>query len=284
MRKTKIIDIENDGMNLAVDKQYLYMRGNRSMYKYDLANMRMAAEKVVFKKDGKARGFSIFDNFVFLYDFLDLYILNKDDMKLIVSLRLGENLSSDVCGIMWFNSPKAYVKIRNGLIYILDISTNTFDKVQVIDSSFWSDCVAGNRLFVGTVNGELLEIDKDSLNVIRKIQLCKKNIYSIMHEGGLLYTTSQDQTIKVIDANSFETLCVAKKAVTGMVDIVGIYKDSLIVAGERNPLAFWHKKTLQFHKTIDFPQNRNSVIKGNDLFGCDRKIVYKIALDKLSLS
>ena len=278
MEKIKILDIENDGMTLAADKQYLYFRGNRSMYKYDLLNSHMAAENTVFKKDGKARGFSIFDNFVFLYDFLDLYILCKNDLKIKSSLRLGENLSSDICGIMWLDASNVYVKMRNGGIYVLDINTNKYDKVQVSNSSFWSDCTTENYLYVGTVNGELFEISMKTLEVIRKIQLCKKNIYGIVHEDGLLYTTSQDQTIKVVDTALFETVGIAKKAVTGMVNIAGVHKNNLIITGDRNPLSLWDKKTLQLYRTVDFPQNRSTIQNGNNLFGCDRKSIYKLTL------
>ena len=278
MEKIKILDLKNDGMNLVVHDEHLYIRCNRSIYKYNLTNMQLAAENTVFKKDGKARGFSIFNNFVFLFDFLDIYILNKDDLKLISSLRIGENLSSDICGIIWFDPPRAYIKIRNGWIYVLDIETNKLEKTQISDSSFWSDCITENELFVGTVNGELLDIDKKTLEASRRIQLCKKNIYSIVYENGLLYTTSQDQTIKVIDAASFKTICVAKKAVTGMVNIIGIYKDNIIVAGERNPLTFWDKNTLQKRGSADFPQNRSSVISGDVLYGGDDDGVYKVVL------
>ena len=279
MEKLKILDIENDGLlNMGIDEQYLYVRCNRFIYKYDLNNMSVVAQNEIFKKDGKARGFSVLHDFVFLWDFLDLYILNKDDLSIIDVLRLGENLSSDVCGVMYFDSPKAYVKIRNGWIYVLDINSKNIDKIQISDSSFWSDCVTETHLFVGTVNGELLEIDRFSLEVIRKIQLCKKNIYSIVHENGLLYTASQDGTIKVVDSKTFETIKIAQKAVVGMVEFVGIYNDELIIAGHRNPLAFWDKKTLQMCKTAEFPYNRSSVISNDTLFVCDSQSVYKVAL------
>ena len=265
-------------MNMAVNSQYLYMRCNRFMFRYDLDGTNIAAQNKIFKKDGKARGFSIFGDFIFLWDFLDLYILNKDNLEVIDVLRLGENLSSDVCGVMWFDAPKAYVKIRNGWIYVLDINTKNIDKIRGSDSSFWSDCVTEKHLFVGTVNGELLEIDKATLKVTRKIQLCKKNIYSIVHENGLLYTASQDGTIKSVKAETFETINVAKKAVVGMVEFVGIHNDNLIIAGHRNPLAFWDKKTLQLRESVDFPYNRSSVISNDTLFVCDSQSVYKVDL------
>ena len=274
MEKNKILDIENDGLNMVVEGHYLYIRCNRSMYKYDLNKMKFTEQNNIFKKDGKARGFTIFNDLVFLWDFLDIYILNKKNLEVISVLRLGENLSSDVCGVMWFDTPKAYVKIRNGWVYVLDIDTKHFDKVQLSDTSFWCNCITRNHLFAGTVNGELLEVNKATLKLTRKMQLCKKNIYGIIFKDGLLYTVSQDQTIKVVDAVSLETVKTAKKAVVGMVDIVRIHNDTLIVAGERNPLSFWDKKTLELRNSFDFPFNRNSILNNNSLFVSDRQSVY----------
>jgi len=278
MEKIKILDIKNTGLNMAVDELYLYIRNNRFMYKYDLNSMNITAQNEIFKKDGKARGFSIFNEFILLWDFLDLYILRKDDLTVIDTLRLGENLSSDICGVMWFNSPKVYIKIRNGWIYVLDISTKCFDKIQVSDTSFWSDYVTDIYLYAGTVTGELLEIDKTMLQVTRKTQLHKKNIYSIICENGLLYTASQDGTIKVVNSTTFEILNVAKKAVVGMVEFVGIHGNTIIIAGPRNPLALWDKNTLQLRESVNLVYNRDSMLCGNILYFCDNQGIYKIIL------
>jgi hypothetical protein len=277
---TKLLDLENNGMNMAIDGQFLYIQGSLAICKYDLTNMNRTAQNVIFKKDGKARGISIFGEYVFIHDFLDLYILSKDDLTVREVLRLGENVSSDVCGVIWVDTSKAYVKIRNGWIYPLDINTNSFDKIQVSDSSFWNQCVTNDFVYAGTVTGELLEIDKKTLRINRKVQLCKKNVYAVLHDDGLLYTVSQDQTIKIVDATTFETICVAKKAVLGMVDIAGIYNDRLIVMGERMPLSFWDKKALQSCGSIDFPRNRRTLLNGSILFGCDHQGVYCVDLSE----
>ena len=114
------------------------------------------------------------------------------------------------------------------------------------------------------------------MEVIRKISLCKKNIYSVVYEDGLLYTTSQDKTIKVADAITFEILNVAKNVVAGMVGIVGIHEDNLIIAGNRTPFSFWDKKTLQLRKNIDFP--RSAILHNGVLFGSDHQSIYKMIL------
>ena len=277
MKKVKILDIENDGLNLSVDQSNLYIRCKRSMYKYDLQHMQMTAENIIFKKDGKARGFTIYGDLIFLHDFLDLYILDKNDLKVKESFRLGENLSSDVCGLIWFDFPKAYLNIRNGWIYVLDIQTKDVKKIHVNDSGSWGGfSITDNRIFYPSVKGELIEIDKGTLEIIRKINLCKKNIYSVVHEDGLLYTASQDQTLKIIDAVTFETICIAKKAVAGMVRITGIRGDALFIAGNRTPFSSWDKKTLQLREHIDFP--RNAIYINGVFYGSNHQSVYRMTL------
>ena len=95
----------------------------------------------------------------------------------------------------------------------------------------------------------------------------------------MLYTVSQDQTIKAVDIASFETVCAAKKAVVGMVDIIGIYGDALYVAGGRNPLTAWDKRTLKPLGVVDFPGDSYSVIGGNRLYSRDKTGVYEMILD-----
>lgn len=70
MTKSKILDLENDGLNLRTEGQYLYVRCKRSMYKYSLSDMSEVSQSVIFKKDGKARGLSIHGNYIYLKRFL----------------------------------------------------------------------------------------------------------------------------------------------------------------------------------------------------------------------
>jgi len=57
MEKTKLLSLENDGLNLAVDEQYLYVRCKRAMYKYNLHDMNLLVENNIFKKNDKAQNF-----------------------------------------------------------------------------------------------------------------------------------------------------------------------------------------------------------------------------------
>ena len=225
MNAVKILDLENDGkLNMAVDGNYLYIRCKNDIYKFNTTDMTPVAKNNIFKKDGRARGLKIFGEKIFLYDFLDLYILNKVDLQVSDVIRFGASLSSDVCGAMWFDSPNVYVKIRNGRIYTLNLETKDVIKHEVAESSFWAHCVTENSVYIGTYKGELIEIDKTDLRTIRKIQLSRKNIYEVIFHNGLIYSVSQDTTLKIINMESFEIIHNIKKAVRGMSNILGFMK------------------------------------------------------------
>jgi len=282
MEITKILDLENDGkINMAVGGQCLYIRGNLDMYKYNLSDMSLSAQNTIFKKSGRARMFAIFDEFVFLVDFLDLYILRKDDLQVLDVFRLGENASSDVGGVLWFDNQKAYVKIRNGWIYVLDIKTRDVEKIETAGSSFWAYCIEENSLFAGTVKGELLDIDRKKFTITKRTSIGRMNIYGVVHYNGMLYTLSQDKTIKEVDAMTFEITRVVRNAARGMSEIAGIYKDTLVIV-DSGHVALWDIATLQQRDRFSFPvgdYNSGVIIAGNRLFSHDRHSVYSTLLE-----
>ena len=278
MIKVKILDIDNDGLNMSTDKQFLYIRCKRAMFKYNLTDMSLVAQNVIFKKDGKARNFSVCEQYIFLTDFCDLYILDKSNLQVVSVMRLGEDLSSDL-GVVRFNEQKAYINIRNGKMAVMDIKTQSFSKFDISSSSSWEHTIVGNSIYTGTVNGELIETDTDSMQLVRKIKLCNKNIYSIIHNNGIIYAISQDMTIKALNIDTLELVCVAKKAVKGMTKILGIYNDWLVVAD--GGISLWNRQTLELHDRFAFPTghfNKGVVLHDNMLIGSDFQSIFKCTL------
>lgn len=275
MTLTKILDLENDGLNMAVENRYLYCLSKRGICKYSSDDGSMAAQNVIFRKDGKARGFSICDEYILLHDFCDLYILQKSDLNIVEAIRLGTDVSSDLGGVR-YSGRKAYIGIRNGRMAVMDADTREIGRFEISDASFWDYCVVENSIYAGTVRGELMEINRESMRVIRKIQLGNKNIYSVVLSDGLIYTVSQDMTIKAVSADSFEIVGVAKKAVGGMARILGVYHEYLVVA-DTSKIVLWNKKTLQICEQFSFPTgsfNKGALLHGNRLFGSDFHSVY----------
>jgi outer membrane protein assembly factor BamB len=275
----KLFDLENDGLNMAEDGEFLYIRCKREIIKYSFADMSQAARSVVFKKDGKARSLSVCGGFALLTDFCTLHVLTKIDLQEIYALRLGTDLSSDIWAARL--DSKVYAAVRNGKMAAVDIETRNVRYYDITDSSFWDYLIIGNRIYAGTVRGELLEIDKDTMGVLRRTELCRnKNIYSLAHNNKMLYTVSQDKTIKALDIASFEVANTAKKAVGNMAQILGIYNDGLIVA-DSNKVSVWDIHTLQHRDIFAFPTghfNKGALLAGGRLFGSDFNSVYSADL------
>ena len=117
------------------------------------------------------------------------------------------------------------------------------------------------------------------MQLIRRIELCKKNIYSIIPHNGMLYTTSQDMTIKTVNIETLEIACVAKKAVKGMTKILGIHNDLLIIAD--GGLSLWDIQTMKLYDRFDFPTghfNKGIHLHDNVLIGSDFQSVYSCTL------
>jgi len=62
MSQYKIIDLQNNGLNMRIYKNNIFIRNCKNMLKYDLENNNKILEKEIFKKDGKARSFFIIDS------------------------------------------------------------------------------------------------------------------------------------------------------------------------------------------------------------------------------
>ena len=273
MEATKILEIESHFIQIDIDGQFMYALSDREMLKFALNGMDCVEQNIILQKDGSNRGFSIHGDYIFLHDYLDLYVLSKHDFRLINDFRLGENNASDVGGVMWYDEPNAYVKIRNGRVYVVDIKTRNIVKHDVTNGSFWSQHLTDTSFFAGTVKGELLEIDRASLQIIRGRTLGNKNIYTVLLDNGIIYTISQDMSLKAIDAESFEILRENPKAGVGISKIVGIYEDKIMTVS-RGTATMWLKEN--FRKREEMGLGDNVYILKGIIFACTKDAIYMI--------
>ena len=279
MTPEAVIRLDNDGLNMAADENRLYVRCMRGMHSYDMATLSQAAHAVLFKKDGKARGFSLCGAFVYLTDFCDLYLLTKCDFQVVGVYHIGKDLSSDL-GAVRFAASTAYIGVRNGRMAVFCAQTQAIKRYDVADAGFWDFCVVDNHIYAGTVQGELLKIDTEKMQVLQRVSLGKKNLYSVVRYGDFLYTVSQDMSIKAICMETLAVAHQAKNAVKGMARILGFHGDSLIVA-DANKVSFWHAGSLRHQDTAAFPTgsyNKGIVLVGDTLFGSDSRHIYRMTL------
>ena len=186
MDANKITDIENDGLNMEADAEFLYVRACREMIKYSRADMSIAARNKVFAKDGKARAFSLCGKYIFLIDFCDLYILGRQTLETLSVMHLGENLSTDLLSAR-ADAENAYISARGGDFYRINMESKACERVHVTAETSWDFTIANGFAYIGTVGGELAEASLPELTVKRALPYCKKNIYSVVCGGGGLF-------------------------------------------------------------------------------------------------
>jgi len=275
----KIIQLENDGITMEADDDYLYVRCKREMHKYDLSDMKLVVKNIIFKKDGKARQFAVGDDYIALTDFCDLYILNKDDLSVSGVLKIGVNQSSDLCEVRCAGNT-AYLSIRNGVFATVDLYGQTVHKEKLCTGSTWDMTLAGDFLYAGTTTGELLEIQKDELNLFKKAQLCKPNIQGVVFHKGIIYAASRDKALRIIDADTFETILTINKVISTTTLLLGIWNDQLISA-DWNQVSRWDINTLQHIESFNYPTGyyiKGVYLCNGTLYGSDYEYIYQSKL------
>ena len=274
-----IIALENDGVNMAVHGSRLYVRCKRRMHSYEMAGLSEVAAETIFKKDGQARRIALSGDTLYLTDFCDLHMLDANDFRVKATYRIGQDLSSDL-GAVRFDATHAYIGMRNGKMVALEQSTGKYRIHDICESSFWDFCIVGNHIYAGTVQGELLEIRTENMQVRRRITPGTKNIYSVLPSGEFLYTVSQDMSIKAIRIDSLEVVCHARKAVKGMARILGVL-DSNVLVSDSGKVSFWSSDALRHQKSVEIPTgryNKGIVLSENVLFGSDLENIYRMLL------
>ena len=144
----------------------------------------------------------------------------------------------------------------------------------------WSIKVYDQNLLSGTVDGNVLLLDKSTLSIEKNLVLGKKNIGSLYIDGETLYAASHDGKLCKINIKSFEIQASAKKAHKKMFVCAGICGDMLAtVSYPCSEIALWNKDTLEKIKGISTPlklsghtyiENDFMYISSRNILGIDR--------------
>lgn len=122
------------------------------------------------------------ENRIYISDFCTLYVLNGEDYAIIGKWKIGDDLSSDICGIAT-DEKRAYCSIRNGRIITVDKRAFGRNEYIVSDASMWSLKIYNNYLLCGTVTGQLLLLDRETMTVVIRLTLGKQNVRSLYING-----------------------------------------------------------------------------------------------------
>ncbi len=236
-----------------VTEQCIDCMCGKDLLKIDKHSRDIICQRTVFEKEGLSRKLIADDERIFIYDFCTLYVLNQKNYELLGKWQLGNDLSSDICG-MAVDHDTLYCSIRNGKIITLDKQSYLMKEFIVSDSSMWSMKTYDPYLICGTVDGKLLLLDKSTLSIEKKLVLGKKNIGSLYIDGEILYAASHDGKLFKMGMRNFEVETSMKNAHKKMFVCAGICKDMLItVSYPCSEIALWNKDTLEKIKVMNTP-------------------------------
>ena len=269
-----LIELESAVSDACFKKHYVYCICKKTVYKINKETKTIAYKKEIFEKDGLARILIADENRIFISDFCTLYVLNEEDFEIVVKMKLGEDLSSDICG-MTVDDKKIYCSIRNGKIITVD--KNSFDKNEydISDASMWRLKVYDKYLLCGTVDGQLLLLDRNTMSVKKKLILSKQNVRSLYVNGTILYAACQDKKLFKIDLSKFEIIQFQKNVHKKMFDCVGSFDDMLVtVSYPCSEIALWDMNTLEKRNEIKTPLSLsgNACVEENKLYITSRNI------------
>lgn len=230
-------------------------------------------KKKFLKKEGLARGLIFHNGQLIIKDFCSLLILDERDFSVLRSLRLGSDLSSDICGLTC-DGNYIYAAIRKGELAVIDRATFDIRTQKICESSMWDIKVYNDSLIGGSVSGELLKIAKKEFAVM-SLDLGKQNISSILLCGDIAYAAGQDKKLSKVDLAAWEIIMQKRNAHQKMFDCVGIYQNNVITASHPcGEISFWDKDTLELVKTVKLPLSLcgQGLIEGELLYLTSRSI------------
>lgn len=277
-----LINLEKCVMGFCMDNQFVDCISNESIYKIDRHTKEIINSKKLFKKEGFSRNLIANNELLLIRDFYTLYIIDKRNYSILSILQLGNDLSSDICG-MSVDEKNIYACIRNGAIKVIDRKDFTIQEINHISStSIWCLQSYHDILLGGNVGGELLYIDKANMELTKSLSLSKQNIGSFFIDKHIIYAAGQDKTLYVVDIESGKCISKKRNAHKKMFDCVGIYHDSIItISYPCNEITFWNKETLEAVNTIKTPLTLSgrTLIEDDTLYIASRNINGIISFD-----
>lgn len=269
-----LIELKGAVSDFFVKERFIYSICKKALYKIDKETETIVYQKEIFEKDGLARILITDGNRIFISDFCTLYILNEENFEIVVKMKLGEDLSSDICG-MDVGDSKIYCSIRNGKVITVDKSSFVKNEYNISDASMWRLKVYNNCLLCGTVNGQLLLLNRNTMSVEKNLIVGRQDVRSLYVNGTVLYAACQDKKLFKIDLSKFEVIESQKNAHKKMFDCLGLYDDMLVTASYPcSEIALWDMNTLEKRREIKTPLSLsgNAFIEENKLYIISRNI------------
>ena len=231
-------------------------------------------EREIFEKEGLARIMCTDNGQIFISDFCTLYAFSQERYELLGKWQLGEDLSSDICG-MTLDQNTVYCSIRNGKLTTVDRTSFLRQEYVISDSSMWSLKIYDNYLLCGSVDGQLLLLDRETLTVQKRLLLGRQNIRSLFVSDKILYAAGQDKKLYKISLPDFEVMDMKRNVHKKMFDCAGLCGDAIVtVSFPCSEIALWNKNTLEKVGEIPVPLKLSgcTYIDGEKMYISSRNI------------
>ena len=268
------------GFCLQDDKCFL-LCGN-DLIQADAKTGRIERRKKIFEKDGKSRLIRTNGKVLAVSDFCTLSVFDADTLDKIFEIKLGDDLTDDICGLAADDS-FLYACIRNGGLTRIALSDLTQSSTMIGNASSWSLAVWEDKLYAGTVDGKLLRLDRQALQTEAVLPLSRQNVKSLYQSGSTLYAAGQDKKLYVIDLPTFSLVRKTSNIHPMMFDIIGEKDGALYtVSHPACEIGGWDKSGA---KVCSIPYrlrlSGNSCIFGDGIYISSRNIN---GVDRIALS
>lgn len=246
----------------------------KKLQKLEKKSGNLIYDKKIFEKEGLARIMCTDNGQIFISDFCTLYAFSQERYELLGKWQLGEDLSSDICG-MTLDQNTVYCSIRNGKLITVDRTSFLRQEYIVSDKSMWSLKIYDSYLLCGTVDGQLLLLDRETLTVQKRLLLGRQNIRSLFVSNKILYAAGQDKKLYKISLPDFEVMDVKRNAHKKMFDCAGLCGDAIVtISFPCSEIALWNKNTLEKVGEIPVPLKLSgcAYIDGKKMYISSRNI------------
>ncbi len=244
----KLFYSEKPVLTFDISHDTVYALSGKSIISYNISNKKPEMKKDIFRKEGLSRKLVCDGNFIYCKDFCNLHILSTKTFDVLYEYRLGEDLSSDICGLT-FDDKNIYASIRGGSIVKIDKITHNIKKNIISDSSIWEIKNDSNYIYGGDVNGVFYQIDKESLEMEGYINSHKNNCDGFIFNKDIIISTSKDKMVKRIK-KTMEIQQEIKKPHKYSYSIIEFWKEYFITIAFRDGvIRFW--ETENMNKALD---------------------------------
>lgn len=240
-------------LGFSVQEEHIDCLCGKKLQKIERESGTLVYEREIFEKDGLSRILRSDNGQIFISDFCTLYAFSQDRYDFLGQWQLGEDLSSDICG-MTMDHDTVYCSIRNGKLVTVNRTSFQRQEFIVSDSSMWRLKIYDNYLLCGSVGGQLLLLDKKTMAVQTSIRLGKQNIRNLFVSGKTLYAASQDKKLYKISLPDLTVTEEKRNIHKKMFNCAGLWKDMLVtVSFPCSEIALWNQDTLEKISVIPFP-------------------------------